>query len=175
MSIGSGSAQDGQELCCTSCWGYHGNFPDCERVNASPAPAAVTFGPAWHLFVWVMRPSLIVRGPLKWKNRRPILQPCKCGAKWTTRGITRRGARDKPKGAYAALNARFRTICREFSSNGTELTSKSVANYSDVNSITSRPPSRKTHRKIIGTIWVNICKCLISHLQARCTDLNHAQ
>lgn len=34
--------------------------------------------------------------------------------------------------AYAALNARSRTVCREFSSNSTELTSKSVANYSDV-------------------------------------------
>lgn len=43
MSIGSGSAQDGQELCCPSCGGYHGNFPDWERVNASPTPAAIVW------------------------------------------------------------------------------------------------------------------------------------
>lgn len=106
--------KDRRELCCTSCWGYHGNFPDCDTVNASPSPAAIAFGPAWRLFVWVMRSSLIVRGPLRWKNRRPILQPCISGAKWTTRRITRRGARDKPKQAYATRNTRARAACREF-------------------------------------------------------------
>lgn len=106
--------KDRQELCCASCWGYHGNFPDCDTVNASLAPAAIAFGPAWRVFVWVMRPSLIVRGPLRWKNRRPILRPCISGAKWTTRRSARREAWDKPKPAYAARNARARAAWREF-------------------------------------------------------------
>lgn len=182
MSIGSGSAQDGQELCCTSCWGYHGNFPDCERVNASPAPAAIALGPAWRLFVWVMRPSLIVRGSLKMEEQKAdsaAVQPRSQMDR--TQNHTRRGARDEPKRAYAALNARYRTVCGAvfLQRHWINIQIGSKLLRRGVNSSTSRPPRRKkkkkTHRKIIDKIRVNNCKFLISHLQARCADLNRVQ
>lgn len=95
-----------QELCCN-----HGNFPDCDRVNASPAPAAFAFGPSV-AFVCVGDASLFDgKGSLKVGEQKA---DCAAAHQRSQTDHTQNHTHtQRPKRASAARNTRARAARRE--------------------------------------------------------------
>lgn len=115
-------------------------------VNASQAPAAIAFGPAWCLFVWVMRSSLIVKwgrcvcvyrgggGSLKVEEQKAgSVSRASAEPNGPHEDITRRGACDKPQNRHMLHGAHVPgPHVGNLSTDRAESTSESTANHSDV-------------------------------------------